>query len=143
MGMRTAIAKIALFTTIPIRHKLTVVMVIATATSVVLSCLGILLSDVLLFRNYLRRDLSALATIIAGNSTAALEFDERQTAVKVLDSLRARPHVVEACIYDAANMLFARYARPDSGAACPAPTAEAGENFTVGDLTKNQAGLNP
>lgn len=135
MGMRTAIAKIALFTTIPIRHKLTVVMVIATATSVVLSCLGILLSDVLLFRNYLRRDLSALATIIAGNSTAALEFDERQTAVKVLDSLRARPHVVEACIYDAANMLFARYARPDSGAACPAPAAGAGENFTVGDLT--------
>ena len=135
MGIRTRIANISSFTNIPIRQKLTVLMVIATATSILLSGLGILFSDVLLFRNYLRRDLSALATIIAGNSTAALEFYDRRTAAKVLDSLRARPHVVEACTYGADSALFARYARPDAIGTCPPPAAETGEHFTFNRLT--------
>ena len=48
---------------------------------------------------YLGRDLSVLAGIVADNSTAALSFDDPNSANDTLAALRARTHVVAACIF--------------------------------------------
>jgi hypothetical protein len=61
---------------IPIKQKLLIMIMVTTTTALLLAGLGIILTDSLLFRQYLRRDLSALAKIIADNSTAALAFND-------------------------------------------------------------------
>ena len=45
-----------------------------TTAALTISALGSLISDYILFRGYLERDLIGLARITADNSTAALSF---------------------------------------------------------------------
>jgi PAS domain S-box-containing protein len=89
---------------------------------------GIVLTDSLLFRGYLRRDLSALARIIADNTTAALAFDDPAAAAETLGALRARAHVIGACVYRRNGTVLARYSRP-GGDGCPAVIREEGIRF--------------
>ena len=72
---------------------------------------GSLFADSILFRGFLQRDLSALARIVADNSTAALSFNDPKTATETLGALRARPHVAGACIYRLDATTLATYAR--------------------------------
>lgn len=99
----------------------------ATVTvALLLAGVGIIVSDSLLFYGYLERDLSALARIIADNSTAALAFEDPRSATETLAALRARSHLITACVYRADNTVLAQYTRPGSSATCPpAAAAEA------------------
>ncbi len=99
------------FRDIPIKQKLVIIIMATTAAALLLAGLGIVLADSVLFRGYLRRDLAALARIIADNSTAALAFNDPKTAAETLGALRARPHVVGACIYRPEGTVLARYSR--------------------------------
>ena len=78
------------------------------------------MADSCSFADYLRRDLSALARIIADNSTAALAFNDPDSAAQTLGALRARTHVVGACIYRMDGTILASYSRPGAFA-CPPP----------------------
>jgi PAS domain S-box-containing protein len=77
------------------------------------------LTDSLLFRGYLRRDLTALASIISDNSTAALAFNDPKAAAETLGALHARTHVISACIYRADGSILATYFG-QGGSHCPA-----------------------
>jgi len=55
------------------------------------------------------RDLSQLADVIGGNSTAALNFNDANVARDLLNTLKANPHIRGACIYDAKGNVFAKY----------------------------------
>ena len=85
----------------PIRQKLAIIIIATTASALLLAGSGIVVADSLLFQGYVQRDLSALARIVADNSTAALSFNDPKTAADTLGSLRARSHVESACIYRA------------------------------------------
>jgi PAS domain S-box-containing protein len=117
------------FRDLPIKQKLVVTIMVTTATALLLAAFGIVLTDSLLFRGYLRRDLSALARIIADNTTASLSFDDPKTASETLATLRARPHVIDACVYRPDGTVFATYSRPDS-TGCPPMSRESGIRFT-------------
>jgi PAS domain S-box-containing protein len=117
------------FRDMPIKQKLVVTIMATTATALLLAAFGIVVTDSLLFRGYLRRDLSALARIIADNTTASLSFDDPKSAAETLGSLRARPHVIDACVYRPNGAIFATYSRPDS-TGCPAVAGESGIRFT-------------
>ena len=106
------------FRDIPIKEKLVIMIMATTTSALLLAGLGIVLTDTLLFRGYLRRDLSALAKIIADNSTAALAFDDPQSAAMTLAALRARPNVHDACIYRPDGTILATYS-PQGAARCP------------------------
>src|SRR3954469_14164646 len=99
------------FRDMPIRRKLMVVTMLTTAASLCVSGLGIVALDSVLFRGYLERDLSALTRIIGDNSTAALAFEDPRSAAETLGALRARPHVVAACLYRPQGTLLAGYTR--------------------------------
>lgn len=107
------------FRNIPIRQKLIVIITITTAAALLLSGIGIVIADSFLFRGYLRRDLKTFARIIADNSTASLAFDDPRTATETLGALRARSHIVIACLYRADGRVLANYTRPLSGGVCP------------------------
>ncbi len=109
------------FRDLPIRQKLLLIAMLTTAVALVAAGSTIVFADSLLFQAFLRRDLSALARIVAENSTAALSFQDPQAAGETLASLHSRVHVVGACLYDAAGVQFAVYRR-SPGFNCPAPS---------------------
>ncbi len=118
----------------PIKRKLLLVTMLTTATALAVSGLGIIITDSVLFRGYLQRDLSALARIIADNSTASITFDDPKSATETLAALKARPHVAAACIVRENGTLLARYIRPGEPDRCPTPGAREGTEVTDNGL---------
>ena len=108
------------FTHWPLKQKLTFIIMVTTTSALLLAGLGIIASDSFLFYGYLQRDLTALSRIIADNTTAALSFDDPESASETLAALRARPHLVTACVYRADNTVLASYVRTGATAECPA-----------------------
>jgi PAS domain S-box-containing protein len=104
---------------VPISRKLLLMMMLTTSAALVVSGIGIVASDSILFRGYLQRDLSALARIIGDNCTAALAFDDPHAASETLGALRARPHLVAACVYRSNGTELASYTRAGAGSSCP------------------------
>lgn len=119
---------------IPIGQKLMIIIMVTTTAALLLASLGIVLADSLLFRGYLRRDLSALTRIIADNSTAALAFDDPKSASETLAALHARPHVIGACIYRLDSTILANYSR-QYNFVCPPVETESAIRFTPDRLT--------
>ena len=112
-----------MFREAPIRRKLLVVIMVTTATALLLTGVGIVALDGLLFRRAMLRDLTALASIVSDNTTAALQFDDARVANETLSALRARPHMVTACLYNDDGDVFARYQRSPQAPDCPPPAA--------------------
>jgi PAS domain S-box-containing protein len=127
------------FRDIPIKRKLVIVIMLTTAAALLLTGIGIVASDAILFRQYLQRDLLALSHILADNSTAALAFNDPRTAAETLAALRARPHLVTACIYRPDGTTLARYARQNATSACPPGRAQDELHFGGGELTVSRA----
>ncbi|HEX3746672.1 MAG TPA: ATP-binding protein [Bryobacteraceae bacterium] len=125
------------FRDLPIRQKLVVSMMTTTVIALLLAAFGIVAIDSLLFRGYLRRDLSALSRIIADNSTASLAFDDPKSAAETLATLRARSHVVDACVFQPDGAIFASYSRPES-TGCPPMSRNTGITFTARGLVVAQ-----
>jgi signal transduction histidine kinase len=119
----------------PIKQKLMVIIMATTSVALLLAGMGIVLSDGFLFYGYLQRDLSALARIIADNSTAALAFEDPRSATETLNALRARPHLVNACVYRADNTVLARYLRPGATMECPPVSASQEIRMVDGYIT--------
>jgi signal transduction histidine kinase len=57
------------------------------------------------------RQAHVLAQVVGDQSSAALEFEQREAAVGILAPLRAEPHIVFAAIYGPDGRLFASYTR--------------------------------
>ncbi|MGD0298661.1 MAG: ATP-binding protein [Bryobacteraceae bacterium] len=125
------------FRDIPIKQKLVIIIMVTTTAALLIAGLGIVGADSILFRGYLRRDLSALTRIIADNSTAALAFNDPKSASETLGALRARPHVVGACIYRPDASILASYSRQNTFA-CPPANAGDAIRFTRDQLTVTQ-----
>ncbi|HTS63672.1 MAG TPA: ATP-binding protein [Candidatus Acidoferrales bacterium] len=121
----------------PIGQKLAIVTMMTTAAALIPAGVGIMAADSLLFRDYLRRDLTALARIIAENSTAALAFNDPDAASQTLGALRARAHVDAACIYQPDGTLLARYFR-DGITQCPPLETRAAIQFAGRYVTVSQ-----
>jgi PAS domain S-box-containing protein len=120
---------------IPIKQKLMIIIMATTAAALLLSGVGIVVSDLILFRGYLQRDLNALAGIIADNSTAALAFNDPQSATETLGALRARTHMVNACIFRADGTVLAQYSRPGAPSECPSGGGQDSVQFHKEDVT--------
>jgi len=109
--------------------KLNLLTVAAVGVALTLSCAAFFVNDVLMIRNSKSEQLSALATILGANSTAAIEFNDAKTATELLASLHEQPAVEFACLYDPQGKVFATYpADLPQGLALPkAPS----ENCTI------------
>jgi PAS domain S-box-containing protein len=100
-----------------------------------MACVGLGFYDVLAFRTAMASDLASTAGMAASNSTAALSFSDSMAARETLSSLRAKPHIVEACIYSGNGSVLAKYARPGSDANFTPPARRSpGIKFTLRDV---------
>jgi len=120
---------------LPIKQKLLAIAIVTLAVALLLAGTGTVVSDRILFRRGMLRDLVALARIAGDNSTAALAFDDQRVASDVLAALKARPRVVAACIYKEDGTTFARYPQPAGGGACPPPAGREEVRFTSQGVT--------
>jgi signal transduction histidine kinase len=126
---------------LPIRQKLMVIILLTTAVALLLAGVGFVFADSFLFYRHLQRDLSAFAQIVADNTSAALAFDDPKAAQETLAALRARTHLVAACIYRKDGTVFASYLRSASAAACPAAPSQKQSNLAVREIAISRAVL--
>jgi PAS domain S-box-containing protein len=97
-----------------INRKLTWLVAIAVATALALAYAAFVLNDVRTARHNLIEQMSVLSDVLASNSTAALTFDDKESAQQVLDSLSRESSVEAACIFTADGSPFVFYINPDS-----------------------------
>ncbi|MBL8214775.1 MAG: hypothetical protein JNK87_28915 [Bryobacterales bacterium] len=124
-----------LFRDWPIKRKLLAVILATTTVAVGLAAAGILWTDSFFYRRLLERDLAALSEIIAENSAAPLAFEDAKAASETLAALRAREHLVGACIYRNDSSVLARYFRSGTRAVCPPRREELAVMPTAGAIT--------
>src|SRR4051812_37850410 len=113
----------------PLKTKLLVIVMATTTLALVLAGIGIIVYDSLLFQKNLERDLTALSLIVADNSTGALAFEDENAAGDTLNALRARPHIVSACIYRLDGTVLAEYLHSPSAPKCPPASAQKRVDF--------------
>ena len=120
------------FRDLSIRHKLTRIIMATTCAALLLTSTAYIAYDFYTFRRSQIRDLSTLAQIVGSNSTAALIFNDSNSAREVLAALAAKPHIVSARIFDRAGRVFVTYFREDT-AGPPVPPAALPDGYDIQD----------
>jgi len=121
-----------------INTKLTLLVLLAGGVALSLATICFVLNDISMIRSSMVKQMSALADVLGANSTAALKFDDAQTATELLKSLRQQPAVEFACIYDATGKPFAMYHHKDDNFKPPAAPTRIGSQFEGGKLNVTQ-----
>lgn len=111
---------------LPIRRKLMVISMATSVSVLLVTSIAFLVWDYFRARADLVNDIRTQAAIVADNSTAALQFDDPETALQVLDALASNPEIIGAAVYDASGRQFAAYERFEGRAMFPsqAPPAD-------------------
>ncbi len=94
-----------------IKNKVTLVAMVASLSGIVLFGLVLVGYDWRNSRELALRTHEIQAEMVANNSTAALQFFDRDAAVEVLSVLAVDETVVRAAIYDVGGRVFATYGR--------------------------------
>ena len=107
-----------------INAKLSLLVTVAAAVAMLLSCAAFAVNDYLMIRTAKLRQLSALAGVLGDNSTAALSFQDPGVGKEILSSLQMQPTIRIASLYDVDGRLLATYrAKPGVGSPPPSPEA--------------------
>jgi PAS domain S-box-containing protein len=120
-----------------IQQKLMRVMLLTSGTVLLLTCAAFFIYELITYRDIHRQQLYTLSEIVAANSTAALAFDDKESATEILNALAADKHIVEAGLYDKAGKLFAQY--PTNVISLPLKPKQDGYRF----LDKHLEGYQP
>src|ERR1039458_9786378 len=94
-----------------IRRKFQTIVMATSAAGLLVASVVFTLYDRSTFLNAKTQDLSAAATMIGSNSTAALTFGDAKSAREILSALQAKQNVINACIYNKDGKVFASYSR--------------------------------
>ena len=96
----------------PIRKKLTLLIVVISTISLLLASIAFITSDRINTRQTVSDNLDTMADIIAANSSAALLFSDPVAAQETLGFLVSQQHIQLAAIYDMNGNKFAIYTKP-------------------------------
>lgn len=120
-----------------VRSKLLLIVMVSSMVAIGILSLVLIADHTIHTREGLERQLQMLADILGDRSTAALSFDDPQTAHENLSALAHHPSIVGACIFDAEPRLFASFERdiPSEAWDCPEFPPTDGSRFIRGDLT--------
>jgi signal transduction histidine kinase len=113
-----------------IKKKLNLLVTVTAGVATLLCCGAFVVKDAKMIRESKVRQLSALASVVGQNSTAALTFDDPSHGTELLSSFRKQPTVTFACLYDARGKVFATYG--DTAWNIPPPKPP-GSEFTDGN----------
>src|ERR1700726_1881353 len=114
-----------------IRQKLQSIVMVTSAVALLVASAVFTLYDRSTFLRAKTQDLSASAKMIGSNSTAALSFGDAKSAREILSALRAKPNVINACIYDKDGRVFAIYSRGAAQSDFSPPPAQLKETAII------------
>ena len=114
----------------PIRQKLVVLGLLASACALVAASLVFLMTTYVVARRALHANVVAQSAITADNLTAALAFGDRAAAADTLHALRASPAIDVACVWDGPAQPFATYQKAAT-LACPDPVRADRDEMTL------------
>jgi len=97
----------------PIDRKLAFVVTATTLAALALSFAAVFFYDSIAARRALVRELSIVGRIVSDRSTAAIAFDDAESAMESLQALAARPSILGAVLLDDANEELATFTRSD------------------------------
>src|SRR6266852_5355426 len=107
-----------------IRQRLLLLTMLTSAIGVLPGCVGYLVYDYHQERRQKMEEVQSLAAIIGTNATAALAFDDAESASKLLESLHTRPHIRMGVLCSHDGAFFASYIRADLTGMVLAPRAQ-------------------
>lgn len=102
-----------------IRAKIIWITMAAVVAVLCFAGLALVASTYFFERSRVRQGTVVLTDIIASNSTAALVFHDEKTLNEILGSLKLRPSILRACIYDSSSRVVASFVRKKESAPCP------------------------
>ena len=114
-----------------IRTKLQSIVMVTCAAALVVAAVLFTLYDRANFVREKTQDLIASAKMIGSNSAAALSFHDIRLAREILNALQAKPHVVNACLYDSDGTVFAKYSRSLNHVDFPPPPKDRENGTTI------------
>ena len=122
------------FEDLPVKRKLTLVILTTCTVVLLLACSALAIYEVLDFRRAMMRDTIVLASILGENAQAALAFNDADTARGLLGALKAEPQVEAVRLFNRAGEPFADYALAGVTSALPERPENDGERFADGHL---------
>jgi two-component system, sensor histidine kinase and response regulator len=90
----------------PIKRRLTFITLYTSGIALSVALVAFLLVQVQLARANAVRDLAVLAEVVAGNATGPLAFGDREAAQQLLETLRVRPEIEHASLFDSTGQEF-------------------------------------
>ncbi|HEX4084754.1 MAG TPA: ATP-binding protein [Chthoniobacteraceae bacterium] len=118
---------------IPIRRKLTLVVLVSSAAALLVVSVALFAFQVYTFRQNFTHDVGLAADIISANSVAALEFDDGNAARDILAGLN-RQEFTSAYIVKSNGKVLARFGQDDGSVPFTEYPTKPGYRFRGGDL---------
>lgn len=118
------------FRDLSINAKLNLSALVAGSVALLLASSVLIFNDYNLVRRSKVEQLSSLARVLGAASTAALTFDDPNTAKELLASLSLQPTIKLACIYNEQQRVFATYHSKDAPDLSPPDVIPDGPTFT-------------
>lgn len=112
------------FRDIPIKRKLTFIIMFISTAALLLACTVILVYERHAFRETMRRDYAIIADTFGDNVASGLTFEDSEFIVQTLKTMRANPGIVTARVYDKNGNPKAQYVRADLKGPIPFPKAQ-------------------
>jgi signal transduction histidine kinase/CheY-like chemotaxis protein len=122
------------FRDIPIQRKLTLIILVTAGLTMIPGVLAVLFYHYFDLRAASAAQMSALAGVIANNTTASLSFQDPRAAAETLVSLRNQPQVIAAAVYAKDGSVFARYSGRSGANPPPAKPRAPGRYFEGSSL---------
>ena len=123
---------------IPIRRKLTLVVLVSSTVALLVASTALFAFQVYTFRQSFMRDLAALAEIVSANSTAAITFQDADASREILAVLKVKQHIKNAFIVLPSGKIIARFGENDGAVPLNEYPAKTGFRFRGGDLLQTQ-----
>lgn len=103
-----------------IRAKTILIAMVCTTSALLVSVIFSEFYEERRGRKHMEEELTAISTIVAGRSKAAIQFLDTELATENLAALSAIEAIEKGCLFDAEQALFAEYYRGGNGVArCP------------------------
>jgi PAS domain S-box-containing protein len=103
----------AFFRDLSIKYKIALIVLVTSGTALMIAGASLVTFDVRSYKTALVSDLSVKADIIAANSTAALAFEDYDSAKQTLNGLVHEYRILVAYLLSAEGLTFASYSRAD------------------------------
>jgi len=124
----------ASFEDLPIRRKVTAVIMLTSVTVLLLTAASFIIYDFITYRQMMVRSLSTVAAIIASHSGPAVAAQDQTQASNILGSLHGAPNIEAAALYDSKGKLLAVYPAQSPPAAFPQRPESPSHRFKHGQL---------